>query len=147
MKTINSFIIEKLIINKNTKINNKEKFHPQDKKELKELVNKLIEERGIEAKSNTAPMQRFVWTNNFGIFTKGITQYEVFKDMISIPLLRATGVISNPHNSSRSTPAGPPLETPDLQMLRKNIAEFYIYNGDIDGYNRNLDKVFSEIIF
>ena len=106
----------------------------------------LPKEKGIEAKSNTAPMQRFVWANDFGIFTKGITQYEVFKNMLSIPLLRATGVISNPHNSSRSTPAGPPIETPNLQMLGKNTAEFYVYNGDKQGYNRNLDKVFNEII-
>ncbi|MBR1681662.1 hypothetical protein IJ707_07725, partial [bacterium] len=107
----------------------------------------LPKERGIEAKSNTAPMQRFVWANDFGVFTKGITQYEVFKNMLSIPLIRATGVISNPHNSSRSTPAGPPLETPALQMLGKNSAEFYVYCGDVSGYERNLDKVFSNIIF
>lgn len=107
----------------------------------------LPKEKGIEAKSNTAPMQRFVWANDFGIFTKGINQYEVFRNLLSIPLLRATGMISNPHNSSRSTPAGPPLETPNLQMLRKNTAEFYVYNGDLEGYNRNLDGVFSNIVF
>ncbi len=107
----------------------------------------LPKEKGIEAKSNTAPMQRFVWANGFGIFTRGINQYEVFRNMLSIPLLRATGIISNPHNSSRSTPAGPPLETPDLQMLRKNTAEFYVYNADLEGYNRNLDSVFSNIVF
>lgn len=107
----------------------------------------LPKERGIEAKSNTAPMQRFVWANNLGIFTKGITQYEVFKDMLSIPLLRATGVISNPYNSSRSTPAGPPLETPALQMLGRNIAEFAVYCGDVNGYERNLDKMFNSVIY
>ncbi len=107
----------------------------------------LPKEPGIEAKSNTAPMQRFVWANDLGIFTKGITQYEVFKDMLSIPLLRATGVISNPHNSSRSTPAGPPLETPALQMLGRNIAEFAVYCGDVNGYERNLDKMFNSVIY
>ena len=107
----------------------------------------LPKERGIEAKANTAPMQRFVWANDFGIFTKGITQYEVYKNMLSIPLLRATGVISNPHNSSRSTPAGPPLETPDLQMLGKNSAEFYVYCGDKTGYEKNLDKVFCQVVY
>ncbi len=107
----------------------------------------LPDKKGIEAKSNTAPMQRFVWTNNFGIFTKGITQYEVFENMLSIPLLRATGVISNPYNSSRSTPAGPPLETPNLQMLGKNTAEFSVYCGDVAGYERNLDKIFCPVIF
>ena len=107
----------------------------------------LPTERGIEAKSNTAPMQRFVWANDFGIFTKGITQYEVFKNMLSIPLLRATGMISNPHNSSRSTPAGPPIETQALQMLGKNVAEFYVYCGNLGGYERNLDKVFSNVVY
>ena len=107
----------------------------------------LPKEKGIEAKSNTAPMQRFVWTNNFGIFTKGITQYEVFKNELSIPLIRATGVISNPYNSSRSTPAGPPLETPNLQMPGKNYAEFFVYNGDTTGYEKYLDKVFCNVIY
>ena len=67
--------------------------------------------------------------------------------MISIPLLRATGVISNPKNSSRSTPAGPPLETPNLQMLGQNTAEFAVYCGDVAGYERNLDKIFSKLIY
>lgn len=102
--------------------------------------------RGIEAKSNTAPMQRFVWANDLGIFTKGITQYEVFKDMLSIPLLRATGVISNPKNSSRSTPAGPPLETPALQQLGKIKAEFAVYCGDVNGYERNLEQVYPQVV-
>lgn len=107
----------------------------------------LPKERGIEAKSNTAPMQRFVWANDFGIFTKGITQYDVFQNMLSIPLIRATGKISNPHNSSRLTPAGPPLDVPNLQMIGKNSAEFAVYCGDIDGYERNLDKIFCNVIF
>ena len=34
-------------------------------------------QKGIEAKTNTAPMQRFVWTNGFGIITKGLNEYEV----------------------------------------------------------------------
>ena len=33
MKHLKELISEKLIINKNTKVNTKEKFHPQDKKE------------------------------------------------------------------------------------------------------------------
>ena len=106
----------------------------------------LPKTRGIEAKSNTAPMQRFVWANDLGIFTKGITQYEVFKDMLSIPLLRATGVISNPKNSSRSTPAGPPLEAPALQQLGKNKAEFAVYCGDVSGYEKKLEQVYPQVV-
>ena len=51
MKDLKDIINEKLIINKNTKIN-KYHYHPQNKKELKELISKLIEERGNEADLN-----------------------------------------------------------------------------------------------
>ena len=51
MKQLNNFIYEKLKINSNTKINNY-KYHPKDKNELKELVKKLIKERGLEADLN-----------------------------------------------------------------------------------------------
>ncbi|MDE6139132.1 MAG: hypothetical protein K2F57_06645, partial [Candidatus Gastranaerophilales bacterium] len=70
----------------------------------------LPNKKGIEAKTNTAPFQRFVWTNGLGIITKGLTEYEVSNNSIMITLLRSTGVISNPKNSSRTTPAGPPIE-------------------------------------
>lgn len=80
--------------------------------------------RGIELKPNTAPMQRFVWTEGTGIVTKGLTEYEVLKNTLNITILRASGVISNPCNSSRGTPAGPPLPVPGLQGLGKNTAEF-----------------------
>ena len=51
MKQLNNFIYEKLKINSNTKINNY-KYHPKDLNELKELVKKLIKERGLEADLN-----------------------------------------------------------------------------------------------
>lgn len=86
----------------------------------------LPKTRGIEAKTNTAPMQDFVSAQGLEISTIGLTEYEVFKKYLMITLLRATGRISNPKNSSRSTPAGPPLVTPELQMLGKNVAEFSV---------------------
>lgn len=42
MKQINNFITEKLIINKNIKVNNY-KYHPETKDELKELIEKRLE--------------------------------------------------------------------------------------------------------
>ncbi|MCM1264887.1 MAG: hypothetical protein NC200_01700, partial [Candidatus Gastranaerophilales bacterium] len=87
----------------------------------------LPKTRGIEAKSNNAPMHRGVCTNGVGIVTCGITQYEVFNTELRIPLLRATGVISNPKNTSRSTPAGPPLEIPTLQQLGNNESIFEVF--------------------
>jgi len=146
----NHLIQAKFVLNDNISKTYSEDFNELIERKFDydyDIRQNLPQDRGIEAKSNTAPMQRFVWANNFGIFTKGMTQYEVFKNMLSIPLLRATGMISNPHNSSRSTPAGPPIETPALQMLGKNSAEFYVYCGDINGYEHNLDKVFNNILY
>ena len=49
MKQINKYIVERLHINKDIKSYN---YHPKTKDELKELVNKLIKERGNEADLN-----------------------------------------------------------------------------------------------
>ena len=91
-----------------------------------DIYKELPAPRGIELKPNTAPMQRFVQTQNFALFTKGNCEYEVNKNTLYLTLLRATGVISNPKNSTRGTPAGPPLETPKLQCLGENKASFTI---------------------
>ena len=84
----------------------------------------LPEKRGLEAKTNTAPMQRFVSAQGVSVMTKGLTEYEVRENSLSITLLRSVGVISSPQNSSRSTPAGPPLEVPDAQLIQDVSAEF-----------------------
>lgn len=53
MKTLKEIIIEKLKIDSKTKISNNQcQFHPKNKEELKELVDKLIKERGEEANLN-----------------------------------------------------------------------------------------------
>ena len=49
MKQINKYIVERLRINKDIDSYN---YHPKTKDELKELVNKLIKERGNEADLN-----------------------------------------------------------------------------------------------
>lgn len=82
--------------------------------------------RGIEIKPNTFPMQRFMSTNNFGLITKGNCEYEIIKNTVYLTLLRATGIISNPQNTTRGTPAGPPIETNELQCLGDNNANFAI---------------------
>ena len=86
----------------------------------------LPKKRGIEVKTNFAPMQRLVWAQGFGVVTKGLTEYEVYENTLSVTLLRSVGIISNPQNPSRSTPAGPPLLTPEAQQLGRNTAEFSI---------------------
>ena len=107
-------------------------------------------ERDYEAKTNTAPMQRGLLIDeaeiNIGIITKGLTQYEVIGNKIAIPILRSTGVISNPLNPARSTPAGPPLETPELQMIGKNKAEFYVFFGNQNAFYEVLERVYNYII-
>ncbi len=80
--------------------------------------------RGREIKPNTSPMQRFMMTQGFGLTTKGLSEYEIIKNTVNLTLLRAVGIISNPHNPARGTPAGPPIETPKMQCLGENKAEF-----------------------
>ena len=110
----------------------------------------LPNEKGIEVKNNTAPMQRGLLIdeseNNLGIITKGLTQYEVFKNKLYMPILRATGVISNPLNPARTTPAGPPIETIDSQMMGRNKAEFYVFFGNQKDFEDVMNKVYSYII-
>lgn len=106
----------------------------------------LPKTRGIEAKVNIAPMQRFVWANKLGIITKGLTEYEVYKNSLSITLLRSTGVISNPKNPARSTPAGPPLEVPGAQMLGENIAEFSIGFFDVKDWANYVEEVYPQTV-
>lgn len=107
-------------------------------------------ERGKEAKTNTAPMQRGLLIdeggNNLGIITKGICQYEVFKNRLSLPLLRASGRISDPMNTARTTPAGPPIETENLQQIGDNSACIYVFFGNKEDFKTNLDKIYNYII-
>ncbi len=53
MKTINTYISEKLVISKSSMTKAPEyHYHPKDKDELKELIEKLINERGNDADLN-----------------------------------------------------------------------------------------------
>ena len=74
-----------------------------------------------------------------------ISEYEVFKNTLSITILRSTGVISNPYNTCRTTPAGPPLEVPDAQQAGENTAEFSIGFFDIKNWKKYIDEVFPPI--
>ena len=78
--------------------------------------------------------------------TKCITQYEVYKNKLYLPLLRSTGLISNPLNTARTTPAGPPLEVPALQMIGKNNAELYVFLGNQNDFNKILEQIYNYII-
>lgn len=106
----------------------------------------LPDKKGLEAKTNTAPMQRFVWSEGFGVITKGLNEYEVFKNHLSITLLRSTGIISNPHNPARTTPAGPPLEVPGLQQIGNNTAEFSIGFFPVKDWATYVEEVYPQTI-
>lgn len=106
----------------------------------------LPTEKGLEAKTNTAPFQRFVWANGFGVITKGLTEYEVSKNALMITLLRSTGIISNPKNPSRTTPAGPPIEVPGLQQLGENTAEFSIGFFPVKEWANYVEEVYPQTI-
>ena len=123
----------------------KRKFNPNYN-----IRKNLPKERGIEVMTNSAPMQRGLLIdeqeNNIGVITKGLTQYEVYKNCLYIPILRATGMISNPQNPARTTPAGPPIATPALQMLGDNKAEFYVFFGSQNTFEDVISKVYNYII-
>ena len=90
----------------------------------------LPTEKGKEVKANNAPMQRGVCANGIGFVTKGLNQYEVFNTELRIPILRSVGIISNPENPSRTTPAGPPIPVGDLRQLGENRVELSVFLGN-----------------
>lgn len=106
----------------------------------------LPKTKGLEAKTNSAPCQRFVWANGLGVITKGLNEYEVFNNTLSITLLRSVGVISNPKNSSRSTPAGPPIEVPEAQQLGANTAEFAIGFFDVKDWANYVEEIYPQTV-
>ncbi len=106
----------------------------------------LPKTKGLEAKNNTAPMQRGVWANGIGIITKGLTQYEISGSNIGICLLRSTDILSNPKNPARTTPAGPPIMLNDLKQLGENQAEFSIYIGSNKELKPMINKVYNYMV-
>ena len=102
----------------------------------------LPKTKGVEVKTNFAPMQRYVGTQNFGIITKGLTEYEVKNKSLLITILRSIGTISNPKNPSRSTPAGPPIDVPDAQQLGYNCVEFSVAFFEPANYQKYVDIVY-----
>lgn len=80
--------------------------------------------RPFELKTNSSPMQNFVWAQGAGVLTEGSYEYEIYKNELRIAILRATGIISNPKCPSRAVPAGPPLEIPDAQCLGETKIRF-----------------------
>lgn len=106
----------------------------------------LPQEKGLEAKTNKAPMQRFVWANGLGVITKGLCEYEVFKNTLSITILRSIGIISNPKNPARTTPAGPPIKVPGAQQFGENTAEFALGFFNIKDWASYVEEIYPQTI-
>ena len=119
----------------------KRKFDPEYN-----IRENLPKTKGLEAKTNTAPMQRFVWAEGLGVITKGLHEYEIFKNTLSVTLLRSTGLISKPENTSRTTPAGPPINVIGAQMLGYNCAEFSIGFIKLKNWEEHLEEVYPQTI-
>jgi len=82
--------------------------------------------KGLELKTNTAPMQRFVWTQGLGVITEGLSEYGVSGNKLYITALRAVGKLSKLSLNTRNFPAGPPLDTNGAQCLGKHTVRYAI---------------------
>ncbi len=102
----------------------------------------LPKTKGLEARTNTAPMQRFVGTQGVGIISKGLTEYEVYRNTLCLTLLRSVGLISDPKNPCRTTPAGPPIAVDDAQQPGDNTAEFAIGAFNPESYLPRVEEFF-----
>ena len=90
------------------------------------------------------PINRFVYSNGVGIITDGLKEIEIAQNTLAITLLRATGIISNPKNPARGTPAGPPIETPELQMLGEQRATFaFSFTEKAENLYKICDEIFN----
>lgn len=106
----------------------------------------LPKEKGIEAKTNFAPTASYVWAEGIGFVTKGLCEYEVKKNSVLITLLRSIGIISNPQNPARTTPAGPPIPVEEAQQLGENEVEFSICFPDNSDWEVKMNEIFPQIV-
>ncbi len=109
-----------------------------------ELNDKIPAPRGKELKQNTMPINRFAWANGVGIITDGLKEVELYKTNLAVTLLSAIGIISNPTNPTRGTPAGPPIETPEMQMLGKQKATIaFTFTQKVTNLYKICDEIFN----
>lgn len=101
----------------------------------------LPKEKFKETDININCMQRFVMAENLCVLTKGLQEYEVFKNNLNITILRSFGCISRKTLLTRTSAAGPPLPTPEGQCLGKQTAELSLMITD------NENEAFKEADF
>ncbi len=102
--------------------------------------------RPFELKNNIFPMQNFVNANNVTVMTKGLNEYEIYKNELRICLLRAIDTISNPKNKVRAIPAGPDLKCPEAQCMGLIEAEFALIFGNYKKAYKTLDEFYKNYV-
>lgn len=103
--------------------------------------------KGEELDLNTNSFQRFVSSQGLCILTKGLNEYEVFGKELNITLLRSFGILAKKRLDTRGFAAGPPLETPEGQMLGKFEAEYaLLISDDENEMFKNADFYYNPII-
>lgn len=110
-----------------------------------------VVERGLEAEGGpnevglpTYPSRRFVSAGGLLVAHDGLSEYELVDLVdgpdgpaaraIAVTLLRSVGIISQGPMAMRSLPAGPPVLTPDAQMIGPREASFVLHVGGRDPY-------------
>lgn len=118
------------------------KFNPDYS--LKEFI---PAQKGTESKTNTAPMQRFVWAEGLGVITEGLSEYGVSKNELYITALRSVGKLSKLALNTRNFPAGPPLDTEGAQCSGIQSVRYSLCAVDnpVDLY-KEADEFFGSII-
>lgn len=90
------------------------------------LTENIPAPKGIELKTNTSAMQRFVFANGLGVITEGLAEYGVSQNELYITALRSVGKLSKLSLNTRNFPAGPPLDTNGAQCLGKQSIRYSI---------------------
>ncbi|MDD3593242.1 MAG: glycoside hydrolase family 38 C-terminal domain-containing protein [Candidatus Gastranaerophilales bacterium] len=106
-----------------------------------ELEKLLPAPKNVEVSLNTGALQRFVQTQGLCVLTKGLNEYEVYKNNLNITLMRGFGEIAQKSLLTRNTAAGPPLPTPGGQCLREFEQEYALL------LTENIDEMFAQADF
>lgn len=104
---------------------------------------KLPARKGEEILPGTINALRFVHADGICLLTKGLHEFLPDEQSLKITLLRSVGIISEPNNPARGTPAGPPIQTPGSFMQGKNISEFAFAFADKDECFKLADNYFT----
>lgn len=95
------------------------RYHQTKHKEVK-----LPVDRGEEAPCDRYPAQRFLVANGQIILNKGLPEYGVEGDAVSLTLLRSVPILSRGRIQTRGGGAGPHLQTPGAQCIGPNHASY-----------------------